>query len=82
MWPGFDESLKRYRELEAAMSDPATMADAGRYSKLIREHGQLAKQARPYQDYLHLDEQIKPENYGYKYHRVEGIEWFFEEPPL
>jgi hypothetical protein len=30
----------------------------------------------------HLDEQIKPENYGYKYHRVEGIEWFFEEPPL
>jgi peptide chain release factor 1 len=59
MWPVFDESLKRYRELEAAMSDPATMADAGRYSKLIREHGQLAKQARPYQDYLHLDEQIK-----------------------
>jgi peptide chain release factor 1 len=59
MWPAFDETLKRYRDLEASMADPATMADTGRYSKLIREHGQLSKQARPYEEFLQLGEQVK-----------------------
>src|SRR5262245_6711457 len=59
MWPVFDETLKRFRDMEASLADPAVMADAGRYSKLIREHGQLAKQARPYEEFLHLGDQIK-----------------------
>ena len=52
--------LTRFRELEAALADPAVAVDPQRYGKLAKEHAQLAKQARPYIDYLYLAEQIKP----------------------
>jgi hypothetical protein len=28
----------------------------------------------------HLEDQIQPDSYGYKYQRIEGVEWVFEEP--
>lgn len=59
MWPALDQVLKKYRDLEAALADPATAADSTRYGKLAKEHGQLAKQARPYEEYLRLLEQIQ-----------------------
>ncbi len=59
MWPVFDETLKRFRELESSLADSAVIADSARYTKLIREHGQLAKQTQPYEAYLLVNDQVK-----------------------
>jgi peptide chain release factor 1 len=59
MWPVFETTLKRFRELESGLSDPATAADPVKYSRLAKEHGQLGKQIRPYLDYLQVREQIQ-----------------------
>lgn len=48
MYPKLEETLKKYEELEAQMADPEIMTDGQRYSKIAREHGSLAKQAKPY----------------------------------
>jgi peptide chain release factor 1 len=51
VWPVFDQSLSRYRELERQLADPAVVADRARYARLAREHGALAKQVKPYLEY-------------------------------
>jgi peptide chain release factor 1 len=50
MYPKLEETLKRYLELEHQMSDPAVSADGVKYGKIAKQHGALAKQARPYQE--------------------------------
>ncbi len=51
MWPVFEQSLTRFRELEQQLSDPATVADRAHYTKLAKEHGSLSKQIKPYLEY-------------------------------
>ncbi|MCI0377202.1 MAG: peptide chain release factor 1 [Gemmataceae bacterium] len=58
MWPAFEKILARNQELEQQLADPAVIADRTRYSKAAKEHGALAKQVKPYQEYLKLDEEI------------------------
>ena len=48
MWPVFEQSLNRYRELEQQLSDPAVVADRARFTRTAKEHGSLAKQVKPY----------------------------------
>src|SRR5687767_11623875 len=50
MYPKLEETLKKYLALEQQMADPAVSADGVKYGKLAKEHGSLAKQARPYQE--------------------------------
>ncbi len=51
MWPKFDEALKRYRDLEEQMADPAVIADRARFTQAGKEHGSLAKMVKPYLEY-------------------------------
>jgi peptide chain release factor 1 len=48
MWPVFEQTLARYRELEQSLSDPAVVADRVRFARAAREHGALARQVKPY----------------------------------
>jgi peptide chain release factor 1 len=58
MWPTFEQSLQRYRELEAQLADPGLAADRGRYTRAIKEHGALAKQVKPYLEFKKLEEDL------------------------
>jgi peptide chain release factor 1 len=49
---------RRFRELEAALLDPAITSDSGRVTALAKERGTLAKVAIPYGRYLDLGRQI------------------------
>jgi peptide chain release factor 1 len=56
MWPTFEQSLARYRELETQLSDPVVIADRGRYTRAAKEHGSLAKMVKPYLEFKKLSE--------------------------
>ena len=59
MWPIFEQSLARYRELESQMSDPAVIGDRIRFTQVAKEHGSLAKTVKPYLEYLHVGDVIR-----------------------
>jgi peptide chain release factor 1 len=58
MWQTFEQSLSRYQELEQQLADPALVADRGRYTRAIKEHGALAKQVKPYLEFKKLQEDL------------------------
>jgi peptide chain release factor 1 len=58
MWPTFEKALARYRDLETQLGDPSLIADRGRYTSAAKEHGALAKQVKPYVEYLELTKNI------------------------
>ncbi|MCS7015026.1 MAG: peptide chain release factor 1 [Gemmatales bacterium] len=58
MWAKLEEILKRFRELERQLSDPAVAGDGVRASQLAREHGQLARLAKPYLEYRRIEEEL------------------------
>jgi peptide chain release factor 1 len=51
VWPVFEQSVTRFRELEQQLSDTAVVADRARFARLAKEHGALAKQVKPYLEY-------------------------------
>jgi peptide chain release factor 1 len=55
MYPKLEELVNKYQDLERQMSDPDNMSDGARISRIAKEHGSLAKQAKPY---LHLKQLI------------------------
>ncbi len=59
MWQKLDETLNRYREIEAQLADPAVIADVARYTQLAKEHGALAKITKPYLEYQSLKKKIE-----------------------
>jgi peptide chain release factor 1 len=58
MYPQFEQSLQRYRELEEQLADPAIIADRTRYAQFAKEHGSLAKQVKPYLEFQKVSEDI------------------------
>lgn len=58
MFEKLQSEYQRFRELEAALSDPSVSADPGRVTTLAKERGALAKVAIPYGRYLDLGRQI------------------------
>jgi peptide chain release factor 1 len=58
MWPAFEQSLQRYRELEQLLADPAVAADRIRYARTAKEHGSLAKQVKPYLEFREVEEEL------------------------
>jgi peptide chain release factor 1 len=54
MWPVFEQQLARFRELEAQLADPDLFADRGRFARVAKEHGALARKVRPYEEYKKL----------------------------
>jgi peptide chain release factor 1 len=58
MWPRFEQSLSRYRDLEQQMADPVVIGDRARYTSVAKEHGALAKQVKPYLDFKKLSDDI------------------------
>ena len=59
MWPVFDQSVSRFRELEVQLSDPALVADRARFARIAKEHGALAKQIKPYLEYQQVMHDLK-----------------------
>src|SRR5258708_18844207 len=59
MWPGFEEFLTRFSELEALLGDPIVIADRGRHVQLAKEHGALARKVKPYLEYKQLDQETQ-----------------------
>ena len=58
MWPRFEQSLSRHKELEQLLGDPDVIADRTRYTQVAKEHGALAKMVNPYLEYLQLVEDV------------------------
>jgi peptide chain release factor 1 len=51
MWPHFEQSVSRHRELEQQLADPRVIADRNRYANLAKEHGSLSRRVKPYLEY-------------------------------
>jgi peptide chain release factor 1 len=58
MWPTFEQSLTRYRDLETQLADPVVIADRNRYTQAAKEHGSLAKLVKPYLEFKQLSEDV------------------------
>ncbi|MFO0951785.1 MAG: peptide chain release factor 1 [Isosphaeraceae bacterium] len=58
MFEKLQADYQRFRDLEAALLDPAVAGDGARMTQLARERGTLAKVALPYGRYLELSRQI------------------------
>lgn len=58
MWPTFEKALARHQELEQQLADPTVIADRTRYTQAAKEHGSLAKQVKPYQEFLKKSEEV------------------------
>jgi peptide chain release factor 1 len=58
MWPTFEKSLARYRELEQQLANPVIIADRNRYTQAAKEHGSLAKLVKPYLEYQKVTEDV------------------------
>jgi len=58
MWAKLDEILKRYQEVERQLGDPAVIADGVRAGQLAKEHGLLARVAKPYLEYRQLEQEL------------------------
>jgi peptide chain release factor 1 len=58
MWETFDKSLRRYRDLEQQLADPAVIGDRARYTQAAKEHGSLAKLVKPYLEYQKVTEDV------------------------
>jgi peptide chain release factor 1 len=59
MWPQFEQSLTRYRQLEEQLADPAVINDRSRFAQTAKEHGSLAKMVKPYLEYKQLTEDVQ-----------------------
>jgi peptide chain release factor 1 len=59
VWPVFDQSVTRFRDLETQLSDPAVVADRARFARVAKEHGALAKQIKPYLEFQHVLRDLK-----------------------
>ena len=53
-----EAKLARFEELERELIDPAVMAQPQRMAAVAREHGSLARLARRYRGFVHLERQI------------------------
>ncbi|HXG12081.1 MAG TPA: peptide chain release factor 1 [Gemmataceae bacterium] len=58
MWQTFEQALARYHELERQLSDPAVIADRARYRQAAKEHGAVAKLAKPYLEYQKISAEV------------------------
>src|ERR1051326_7328370 len=59
MWSSLEQNVERYEELERQMADHAVIANPSQFSRVVREHGRLAKLVKPYQAYRQLENEIK-----------------------
>ncbi len=59
MFDKLETEWRRFRELEAALSDPSVAADPTRVAALAKERAKLAKLALPYDRYRDLNRQIE-----------------------
>lgn len=59
MFPSLQTKLKRYEELEQLLQDPEVLANIDKMLSLSREHGGLAKVAKPVREFNHLEEDIE-----------------------
>ncbi len=58
MWPKLEASLSRYQELERQMMDAAVISDGTQYTKVVKEHGALAKSMKPYLEYKNISAEV------------------------
>ena len=59
MRAALEQNVARYNDLEQQMGDPAVLANPTRFTKVVKEHGRLAKVVKPYQAIQQLEAQIK-----------------------
>ena len=82
MFDKLQADYQRFREIEAALLDPAVSGDGARLTALAKERGTLAKVALPYARYLELGREIAeaealaetdPEMRSYAEAELEGL---------
>jgi len=59
MFPTLQAKLKRYEELEQLLQDPEVLANVDKMLAFSREHGGLAKIAKPVREFNQLEEDIE-----------------------
>ena len=58
MWPSLDAKMKRFRELEAQLEDPAVATDHARANAAAKERGALLKLIQPYLEFQGVEKGI------------------------
>jgi peptide chain release factor 1 len=58
MWSSLEQNVERYQELERQMADPGVIGDPPRFTRIVKEHGRLAKMVKPYQTFQNLEREI------------------------
>ena len=59
MWAALEQNVARYIDLEKQMAEPAVLANPTLFTKVVKEHGKLAKVVKPFQAFQKLESQIK-----------------------
>src|SRR4051812_7396315 len=59
MWAALEQNVARYNDLERQMAEPAVLANPTLFTKVVKEHGKLAKVVKPFQAFQQLEAQIK-----------------------
>ena len=59
MWAALEQNVARYSDLERQMAEPAVLANPSLFTKVVKEHGKLAKVVKPFQALRQLEDQIK-----------------------
>jgi peptide chain release factor 1 len=59
MWATLEQNVARFNHLERQMAEPAVAANPTLFTKIVKEHGKLAKVVKPFQAFQHLESQIE-----------------------
>src|SRR5262249_5209298 len=59
MWAALEQNVSRYNDLERQMADPAVIGNPAHFTRVVKEHGKLAKLVKPFQAFQNLESQIK-----------------------
>jgi len=84
MWASLQKNVDRYRELEEQMADPSVMGNPVRFTRIVKEHGRLARMVKPYQTFEQLEREVAqaeemlaaetdPEMRGYAEEELAGL---------
>jgi peptide chain release factor 1 len=58
MWESLKKHLEQYEELERQMADPAVIGQPARFTRVVKEHGKLAKVVKPFLAFQKLESEI------------------------
>src|SRR5260370_27162993 len=59
MWATLEQNVARYDDLERQMAEPAVIGSPTRFTRVVKEHGKLAKVVKRFQAFQKLEASMK-----------------------